>query len=95
MTEEVDGLLREAREINALVAAIKPILAGVDQRLQGAVLAELTAIWIWGHRIPGDDIQSKAATLEQRRRLLAIQDQAVSDLVKLFDAAASSNIRSA
>ena len=32
-----------------LVERIKPLLAGNDPEIQGAVLAELTAIWLTGH----------------------------------------------
>jgi hypothetical protein len=39
-----------AQDHEALVDAIRPILAGQDHAIQSTVLAELLAIWIVGHR---------------------------------------------
>ena len=36
-------------EIFALIESIKPLLAGRSPDVQGAVLADLTAIWLAGH----------------------------------------------
>lgn len=64
---------------DALVAAIKPILAGHDPELQGAVLADLVAIWVAGHRTcePG-----KGVAL--RRELLELHCKHVVELVDLY-----------
>ena len=39
----------KALSAQALVTQIKPILAGHDPAVQGAVLADLLSIWIAGH----------------------------------------------
>jgi hypothetical protein len=39
----------EEREREAIVAAIKPLLAGHDLGIQGAALAELLALFVAGH----------------------------------------------
>ena len=39
---------------DALVDRVKRILADQDPELQGAVLADMTAIWLAGHRVVGD-----------------------------------------
>jgi hypothetical protein len=39
----------EEREREAIVAAIKPLLAGHDPGIQGAALAELLALFVAGH----------------------------------------------
>jgi len=38
-----------ADQVEAIVERIKPILAGHDSAVQGAVLAELWSIWLAGH----------------------------------------------
>jgi len=38
---------------DALLDSIGPILANASVELQGAVLADLTAIWLAGHRVVG------------------------------------------
>ena len=44
----------DMREIDAVVARMKPLLAGRRPELQGAILAECLSIWITGHLFPGD-----------------------------------------
>jgi hypothetical protein len=39
----------QAEDVGVLVERIKPILAGHDPELQGAVLADLLAMWLVGH----------------------------------------------
>jgi len=64
-------------EVIALVALIRPLLAGKSPPVQGAVLADLLAIWLAGHHVPGNP----AATQSQRAELLAQQLKAVAQLV--------------
>ena len=52
--EECAELEPQAREVAALVEQVKPLLAGHAPQVQGAALAELLAIWLDGHRVPGD-----------------------------------------
>ena len=43
----------ELRAVRKLVQRIRPLLAGRAAQMQGAVLADLLAIWIAGHIVPG------------------------------------------
>lgn len=48
--EEFDNPAKLALKSDELVAEIGPILAGYPPNLQGAVLGDLVAIWVHGHR---------------------------------------------
>jgi len=43
----------DMREIENVVARIKPLLAGRRPDVQGVILAECLSIWITGHLLPG------------------------------------------
>jgi hypothetical protein len=58
----------ETLAIAAIVAQIKPLLAGKPPDMQGAVLADLLAIWLAGHTVTGD----QAATNELREDVLGM-----------------------
>lgn len=47
-----DMPMKTARKAAMLVNFIKPILAGNEPEVQGAVLADLLAIWLAGHAPP-------------------------------------------
>lgn len=64
-------------EIIALVALIRPLLAGRRGEVQGAVLADLLAIWLAGHHVAGD----AEATQSLRAELLALHLEGVTKLV--------------
>lgn len=64
--------------VEAIAAAIKPLLAGKTPTVQGAVLADLLALWLAGHVVLGDP----AATEELRADLLAHHVRAVLRLVR-------------
>jgi hypothetical protein len=49
----------EATEVMALVQAISPLLVGRSHWVQGAVLADLLAMWLAGHIVRGDPRQTK------------------------------------
>jgi hypothetical protein len=49
-----------ADEAMALVQKIRPLLAGKDQSVQGAVLADLLAMYLAGHVIRGDPEGTKS-----------------------------------
>lgn len=72
---------------NALVDDVKGLLGGRDPELQGAVLADLVALWIAGHRIgpsspgPGAD---RAEGDEMRAELLALHCRHVGELVEMY-----------
>jgi hypothetical protein len=60
------------REVAPIPDQIKPIVAGKDDALQGAVLADLLAIWIAGHRVLAEsDITPERAARETHRRRTA------------------------
>ena len=83
-----------AREVAPIVDQIKPILAGKDNALKGAVLADLLAIWIAGHRVwpEGGVTPERAAreTLRLRSGLLNFHMKQVRHLIpvnnKIIDA---------
>jgi hypothetical protein len=70
------GANRDAgtREIAHVVELIKPILAG--REVQGAVLADLLAIWLAGHQVEGD----AEATRKLRGDILATHLLMVEEL---------------
>jgi hypothetical protein len=70
---------RRTREVVALVDRIKPLLAGRPVETQGAVLADLLAIWLAGHQVEGDP----EATRAMREALLAFHLEQVRDLTKV------------
>jgi hypothetical protein len=69
-----------AAESDAIVEQIKPLLAGKGAAVQGSVLADLTAIWIAGHIVPGDP----AATRELQAGMLEVHRQTVADLIEHY-----------
>jgi hypothetical protein len=52
---------QQAAEVLALVREIRPLLAGKDPSVQGAVLADLLAMWLAGHVHLGDPEATKRA----------------------------------
>jgi hypothetical protein len=46
---------KKTYETRAIVEACKPILTGHDPDVQGAALADLTAIWLAGHLGDGSE----------------------------------------
>lgn len=69
----------EAGEAQRLVLAIGPMLAGRPSTTQGAVLADLLAIWLAGHVAVGDP----EATAELREAMLAAHMKAVRLLIPI------------
>jgi hypothetical protein len=67
------------REVTELVDRIKPLLAGHSPDVQGAVVADLTAIWLAGHHVEGN----AKATRSMRAELLAFHCSRVSELTKV------------
>jgi hypothetical protein len=63
-------------EVIALVDKIRPVLAGRAPEVQGAVLADLLAMWLAGHHTAGDE----DATRRLRADLLAHHCAAVRAL---------------
>jgi hypothetical protein len=67
--------------VKALVAAIRPLLAGHPPRVQGAALADLLAIWVAGHYSDSDD-----ETDRLRETILANHSKMVRRLIPVNDA---------
>lgn len=65
--------MRPQTQVTDLVEAIRPILAGHQPDIQGAVLAELTAIWLTGH------------PPQIRPEMFALQVKAVISLTNHYD----------
>ena len=68
--------MSEAAEVFEIVARIRPLLAGKPACVQGAVLADLLAMWVAGHHVAGNP----AATDEMRARLLSDHFEGVCKL---------------
>ena len=66
-----------AYEVVELVEVMRPHLAGKSPQVQGAVLADLLAIWLAGHHVADD----ADATRKMRAEMLALHCQAVRQLV--------------
>jgi hypothetical protein len=69
----------ETHEIFRAVERIRPILAGRPPEMQGAILADLVAMWLAGHQCAGD----KYLTRQLREGLLARHCTAVLHLVEI------------
>jgi len=69
-----------------LVEQVRPLFAGRAPHLVGAALADLLAMLLAGHMVPGD----RTATHDVRERLLALHIEAVRRLIpinaKIMDA---------
>ena len=65
---------------DALLDRIKPLLAGEPAELQGAVIADLAAIWLAGHRVAGDRAEGDA----MREELLALHTEHVRELALMY-----------
>jgi hypothetical protein len=61
---------------DAIVAQIKPLLAGKPVELQGLVLADCLAIWLAGHQVEGD----AEGTRQLRKAILEFHLEQVRDL---------------
>jgi len=71
-------LHEQARAVSALVNAVAPILASKDPSIVGAILADLTATWIAGHRAA-----TKEETDRMRDELLTMHIEAIEALIAL------------
>jgi hypothetical protein len=67
----------QTRAIVALVDQIRPLLAGHPAPIVGATLADLLAIWLAGHHVPGDTDKTR----KMRAELLAMHCSEVRQLV--------------
>jgi hypothetical protein len=67
------------REAAAIIDRIRPLLAGHSPEVQGAVIADLTAIWLAGHHVAGDE----DATRKMRDALLVYHCAEILKLTRL------------
>lgn len=65
---------KDINEIEEIVTAIKPLLAGRKPEVQGAILCELLALWIAGH---GDH--------QARAQLLDMHFKAVREMIPISE----------
>jgi len=65
---------------DALVDRAVGILGGHPTELQGAVLADLVALWVAGHRVSGN----RAEGDQVRADLLRLHSQHVGELVEMY-----------
>jgi len=70
----------KARAIEAVVDAAKPAFVGRPPPIQGAALADLTAIWVTGHVALGDP----TATREMWQTVLAHHIEYTQKLIDLY-----------
>jgi hypothetical protein len=70
---------RFSAHADALTLRIQPLLAGHGPELQGAVIADLCAIWIAGHRC-SDPAQER----QIHEELLALHKKFVRELVAMY-----------
>lgn len=69
--------MTDPEEVMVLVARIRPLLAGRASHVQGGALADLLAIFLAGHIVPGNP----AATDDLRERILQMHLEMVRELV--------------
>ena len=69
-------------EVEAIVMRARAVLAGHPPALQGAALADLLAMWLAGHIVPG----SASKTNAKREALLKMHVEMVCELIPVNDA---------
>jgi hypothetical protein len=74
-----DMASEQANEVLALVKEIRPLLAGRDANVQGAVLADLLAMYLAGHVQLGDP----KATKRMREQVLKLHLTGVRALIDI------------
>jgi hypothetical protein len=63
-----------------LLDRLAPILEGQPAELQGAVIADMTALWLAGHRVQGDRAEGDRV----REKLLQLHATHVRELVEMY-----------
>jgi hypothetical protein len=75
----MSSLKQDAKEVFALTSAVRPLFEGKSAQVQGAVLADLLAMWLAGHVQRGDPRATKA----MREQVLEMHLVAVRALVDI------------
>ena len=65
----------EGREIRGLIERIRPILAGREPSVQSAVIADLLAIWLAGHFMPGEPAATRKMRASLQSEVLRLVDE--------------------
>jgi hypothetical protein len=81
--------------VEQLVDLCRPILAGNPREVQGAVCANLLALWIAGHRMASDLEGVPVELADYREKLLTEAFQLVRDLIPFEDKGINERIDSA
>jgi hypothetical protein len=76
------SLLEDSVKASALAEACHPIFAGQDPNVVAAALAELLALLLAGHFVPGDPADTQA----MRDGILALHIETVKKLVPVMEA---------
>jgi hypothetical protein len=71
--------MSQISEVAAIIDQIRPLLAGHAPEVQGAVLADLLALWLAGHHVAGDE----DATRKMHAELLAMHCTKVRKLTSI------------
>ena len=80
MTSADDSDAGIGEQADALLERISPILAGQPAEVQGAVIADLAAMWLAGHR----DARGRAEGARMREELLQLHAEYVRDLARMY-----------
>lgn len=67
-------------EVEAMVKEAQRVFAGKSRSAQGAALADLTAIWVTGHFLLGED----AKTRKLWQDLVTFQVNAIQELIEIY-----------
>ena len=67
-------------QVDALLDRIAPLLAGQSIEMQGAVIADLAALWIAGHRVAGNRYDGDLL----REELLRMHAEHIRELVAMY-----------
>lgn len=76
--------MSQPRAIQELVARIRPILTGREPSVQSAVIADLLAIWLAGHFVPGNPAATRDLRASLQREMLLLVDQLMPLNAKLL-----------
>lgn len=79
-------MTHELSEVSKLVLRIRPILQGHPGERQGAVLAELLAIWLAGHLVTDEESSIKRSQTDMHREMLLDHTvDAARELIPMFE----------
>jgi len=77
---EADDPAAFGARADALLDRIAPLIEGQSAELQGAVIADMTAIWVAGHRVAGNRADGDLL----REGLLRMHAEHVRELIAMY-----------